>query len=149
MPRPLSHWLLTASLSLNVFLVTSIAVGLAWHGFRRPPPPPPDPLEIADDMASGLPAADAAILRQAFADRSAVFARARGLHADTPARIRQVLEQPEYDPRALQAIFVEARAAHEAMDTALEATVTEAVGRMSPEGRHKLAEWEPPGRHRP
>ena len=106
-------------------------------------------MEIAEGMAATLPAADAVILRQAFARRMSVFTHARDLHVETPARIRQVLEQPAYDPAALQAIFAEARAAHEAMDAALEASMAEAIGGMSPAGRRKLAEWEPPGRHRP
>ncbi len=148
MPRPNAHWLLSASLSLNVFLATAVAVGLAWHGFR-PPPPPPDPMEIAAGMAVKLPPADAAILRQAFAARSEVFARSRDLHSGTPARIRQVLEAPDYDPQTLKTIFAEARAAHEAMDAALEATMIEAFGQMSPASRRKLAEWEPPGSRRP
>ena len=145
--RPGSFWLLLASLSLNVFLVAAIAVGVAWPGFRSPPPP--DPMKIADDMASGLPPADAGILRQAFATRAAAFERARDLHVNTPARIRRVLEQAEFDAAALGAIFAEARTAHEAMDAAIEMSMTEAIGKMSPAGRRKLAEWEPPGRRGP
>ncbi len=137
-----SRWILPGSLSLNVFFVVFLLVVSSPFGFRPEFPPPPS--EMAERMARTLPPADAAIFRQAFAARETDLTRSREVHLSVPTRVRAVLSAPELDVASLKAVFDDARAAHEIMDSALESAMIEAVSKMSTEGRRKLSEWQPP-----
>ena len=134
------RWLLPASVVLNAFL-GGVIFG---HLDHRPFGPPPRPQEMAERMADGLPAADAALLRQALAAHVAQLEQAdRAMHG-FPDRIRQVLDAGEYDPKALQGVLEGAHAARDARDEAMSAALLEAAGKMSAEGRRKLALGGPP-----
>ena len=133
------RWFLPLSLALNVFLATVIALHAPHH--RREPPPP---AKIAAEIAATLPPADGAILLEVFAGHIAAFERSHQLRHSTGTRIRAVLAQPKLDMEALRAVFDENRAASAMMDDALAATIMETAGRISDEGRARLARWEPP-----
>lgn len=135
------RFLFPAALALNAFLAVVLVMVLTRDG---PPPPPPSPGAMAERMADGLPAADAAILREAFAahapDMGEVDADMRNMHD----RIRAILLAPEFDEAALRAVFADGRAARGRMDSSFEAAFIDAVKRISAEGRRKLSRWEPP-----
>ncbi|HLN24258.1 MAG TPA: periplasmic heavy metal sensor [Patescibacteria group bacterium] len=133
------RWLLPISLALNAFLV-GVVIGRFDH---RPFGPPP-PKEMAERMADGLPAADAALLRQAFAAHSGQFDLADQAMHGFPERIRQVLDAADYDPKALQEVLMEGHAAHDARDEAMSLALLDAAAKMSAEGRRKLAIGRPP-----
>jgi uncharacterized membrane protein len=146
-PFRLSRWLLPVSLSINVFLGVAVAVHLADHESR--PPPPPRPERIVEEISATLPAPDADILRHIFAAHSAQMEHGHHAMHTVHDNIRITLSAPTFDPVALHAAFAEGRKGREEMDEALEAILTEAAVQMSPEGRKKLGEWEPPRGRRP
>ncbi|RAU22775.1 hypothetical protein CU669_05130 [Paramagnetospirillum kuznetsovii] len=134
------RWLLPLSLALNVFLATVIVM--------HPRPPhrggPPPPAEIAQRIAETLPPADGAILLDVFATQVALFERSHQMQGEAAGRIRAALGAADFSPDALRAAFDVNRAARSTMDDALSATLIETATRISPEGRARLAKWEPP-----
>lgn len=135
------RWVLSASLAVNVFLAIVAVMGLQ---FPPPPPGPPNPMVFAERMAEILPAADAAILRQSFADHAGKLERTKEMSQDVRERVADVLRAPDFDPEALKTAFAAGRAAREVQDGAFAAAMAEAAARMSAEGRRKLADWKPP-----
>ena len=136
----LRRWALPLSLALNVFLVTVVVMRLPLN--HRPGPP--DPQEIAQHIAATLPPADGAILVAVVKAHTAEFERSQAARHAVPGKIKTVLEQPQLDLAALRAVFAENRDASIAIDEALAAIFEEVVSRISPEGRAKLAQWQPP-----
>lgn len=139
--HPWFRFVLPASLALNAFLV-----GMAVTLWLRPalPPPPPRPEAIIAEMAAMLPAADADILRSSFATRAPHLADRPRNRAETFDRIRRALRAEPFEAQALAAIFAEGRQTRDRIDDSIEGALIEATGKMSPEGRHKLADWRPP-----
>ncbi len=135
--------LLPVSLFLNVFLGAAVAV----HLLGAPPrsPGPPSPAAIMEEMAATLPAADAALLREAFTANAADLEAADAVMRRMPERIADALARPDFDPGRLREVFAAGRDARARMDAAIEAVLIQAAGRMSPEGRRRLSEWKPPG----
>lgn len=139
-PRRIFRWLLPVSLSLNVFLAVAMAVHLTSRpGFG----PPPRPDRIAEDIAATLSPADGDILRQVFASHAPQLASGPESFHALHDGIRRVMAAPTFDAEALRAVFAEGRRGRLAMDDAIEASLTEAATRLSPEGRRKLGEWRP------
>jgi uncharacterized membrane protein len=136
----LRRWALPLSLALNVFLVTVVVVRPSLN--HRPGPP--DAQEIAQHIAATLPPADGAILLAVAAAHKAEFERSHAARHTIPGKIKAVLERPQLDLTALRTVFAENRDASIALDDALAATIEEVVTRISPEGRAKLAQWQPP-----
>ena len=136
----LRRWALPLSLALNVFLVTVVVMRVPLN--HRPGPP--DVQEIAQHIAATLPPADGAILVAVVAAHKADFERSHAARHVIPGKLKAVLEQPQLDLAALRAVFAENRDASIALDDALAATLEEVVIRISPEGRAKLAQWQPP-----
>ena len=139
--HPILRFLLPASLALNAFLAGVVLT--QWYGPRFPPPPP-RPEKMIEDMAAALPAADAQILRQSFADRAPNVGGRWGNREDMFSRIRAALKAEPFDPAALSRIFRDGRKVRDQIDDSIEAALVEAAGKMSDEGRKKLAEWHPP-----
>lgn len=138
--HPILRFLLPASLTLNAFLA-----GLAlqmWHDSPRPGPPHPE--RMIEEMAATLPAADAKILRDSFAAHSTTLGMRPKNRDDVVQRIRAVLRDDPFDPQALALILKNGRKARNQIDDVIDSTLVEATAKMSPQGRHKLAEWHPP-----
>lgn len=146
--RPLSRWLLPASLAFNLFLAGLVVGQLQGRGFG-PPPPPPQPGRMVEEMASTLPGPDADVLRAAFAANAAVLDRGHHARNAMHGDIRRILAAPDFDPQALKAVFDRGRQERETLDDALGSAIITAASRMSAEGRRKLGEWAPPGRPPP
>jgi len=135
---PMRKWLLPVSLAINVFLGAAVVTHFLHH---RPlhPPGPPDPVEMAEHMAESLPPADALVLRQAFAARAPTMREILLGDAAFHSRLRTVLEAPEFDAAAMRATLADADKVHVAFGEAMGAAMIDAAGKMSPEGRRKLA----------
>lgn len=136
-------WLLVASLALNVFL----GAAMGTHFFRGPKPPP-RPGMIVLDMAEGLPEADARILRQAYEARRSELE----VNAD-PGRgfeeMRRAVSAEPFDSAAFLRVTSEFRARQDRMHRVTSEILADALPRLSPEGRKRLAERPPPGDRRP
>ncbi|AVM76299.1 periplasmic heavy metal sensor [Magnetospirillum gryphiswaldense] len=139
--HPWFRFVLPASLALNAFLV-----GMAVTLWLRPalPPPPPRPDAIIAEMAAMLPAADADILRASFAARAPRLGDRPHNRAETFERIRNALRAESFDAQALATIFAEGRQNRDRIDDSIETALIDAAGKMSTEGRRKLADWRPP-----
>jgi Predicted integral membrane protein len=145
------RWVLPASLLLNVFCA-GVIVALALPMLSGPPHRPPhgpheprDPLAMAEHMAETLPAADAAILRAAFAHHTDALRAAHRQMDSFPDRVRDALDAEPFRIDALAAVFADGRAARVAMEEAISGAILDAAATMSPEGRHRLAAWRPGG----
>lgn len=141
--RKLWRWLLPISLAINVFFVV---VALRHRPFMHPRPP--DPGSIVAYLKSNLPAADQAILEKSFAEHFNGAIDPRRAHADFTNRLRAVLTTTPFDGDALKQVLMDGRAERLAMEDALLATILDAVTKISPEGRAKLADRaldHPPG----
>ena len=134
-------WGLLASVVLNAFLL-----GLGSHLLddrHDRPPPPPDPNRMIEQMVAVLSPADGAVMRRAFdAERDNLQAA----HHDPSAMHRQIhdalLAEP-FDPARLQAVFAAEDQGHAAMGAAVGRMLAQAASQMSPEGRHRLADFRP------
>lgn len=144
----LPRWVLPASLLLNVFFA-GVIVALALPMLFGPPPRPPhgphDPLAMADRMAETLPPADAAILRAAFAQQTDALRAAHRQMESFPDRVRDALDAEPFRIDALAAVFADGRATRVAIEDAISASILDAAATMSPDGRHRLADWRPGG----
>jgi hypothetical protein len=119
-------WILMLSLAANVFF----GVMVGSQAFRGPKGPPPRPERILEEMAATLPSADAAILPDApFRQHE---------------RFRQALLAEPFDVEEFRRINDEFHARRERMGRIIDAVLSEAVPKISPEGRRRLAEFRPP-----
>lgn len=127
-------WLLVASLALNVFL----GVTVGTHLFRGPPKgPPPRPGMFLLDMAENLPEDDARILRQAFEAHKEEFP------GDMGPPLRDALVAEPFDLEAFLRMESEFRANREREGAVIGMILAEALPKMSPEGRKRLAAHPP------
>jgi uncharacterized membrane protein len=134
----IQRWLLPISLALNIFLGAAMLTHL-FHG-RPGPMPPPNAAVILDDMARVLSPADAQILRQSLAPGLAEMDKAHRLERTLPQRLQQILGREPFDAQAFRRELEQAQAARGIIDSAL----PDALSRLSPEGRQRLADWRPP-----
>jgi uncharacterized membrane protein len=126
-------WLALGSIGLNLFLIGGL-IGISGHWPGRHPPPSGQE-HMIEQMASILPAPDAAILRTSFASRHDRFEAAqKDLHGAMD-RVRTVAAATPLDPDALRAAIEEASRKRMAIGTIVGETMVEAITRMSPEGR--------------
>lgn len=141
----LSRWALPVSLAINVFLGTVLVMREPGPPHRPPGGAPPGPLSIVERLAGELPPADAEILRRAVAGRSQEIEYRWRVWNGVPERVTTLLAAPDLDFAALRIILDEGRAAHAAVDAAVAEVIMEVTSAMSPEGRHTVARWRPPG----
>lgn len=128
--RHLLRWALPLSLALNIFF---IVLTIRYHDFFRPRPA--DPGHVVALLRANLAPADAAILQQSFAARDMRPPR-NDLLAE---RIRSALTASPFNGDLLRDAFKEGRASRDAFDQAMEDAFIDAAGKISPEGRAKLA----------
>ena len=132
-------WLLVASLALNVFL----GVTVGTHFFREPPKgPPARPGMFLLDMAESLPEDDARILRQAFEAHKGEFPGDMGPPHGFD-RMRDALVAEPFDLEAFLRMESEFRANREREGAVIGLALAEALPKMSPEGRKRLAAHPP------
>jgi len=140
--RRLLPLLLLGSLALNMFLLGAMVSHGGPHG---PPHGPPDPRHLVERLAADLPAADAAILWQAYeAHRPTLDAR----HAHDPRdamrqAIQDGLRADPFDPEALIGRLAEIDQDEQRFHRHIERHLIDAIATMSPEGRHRLAAFRP------
>jgi len=130
------RWLLPASLTLNVFLGAALVAHLGADRTRRPPPPG----TMLEQMASHLPAADAQILRQSLASSVDEIEQAHRAEEKLPQQLQAILGKEPFDKNAFKDLLDKSQHARDSLNEAL----PEAIEKLSPEGRRRLAEWRPP-----
>lgn len=145
---------LLASVGLNLFLAGTIVP--RW---LAPKPPYDRPMAGPDGFGPGpgggaffamrrmiddLPPADAAILKEYFGgDVEKLKEKSKSLR-ERIDRLRDLVKADPFDPAALRAEMENAMADREAFERSQMESVIEALGKLSPEGRKRLAEMPPP-----
>ncbi|MGF7175159.1 periplasmic heavy metal sensor [Azospirillum doebereinerae] len=135
-------FLLVGSLAVNM-----LAGGFAVAHMLRPPPPPPGPEAVAhfiDGVSKHLPAADAAILRNALDEARPLFARMDEKRAAFGPRLRAELAAKPFDQERLKALIDANRVEDERLRGEIDDRVVTTLGRLSPEARHRLSESRVP-----
>lgn len=148
---------LLASVGLNLFLigvmVPHLLGGHPPHGDRMivggpdgtdGPGGPGGPLFAMRRMADELPEADAKILKERFSAGMEQFVdRARSFRARID-RIRDLVRADPFDATALRVELQSAADDREGMEKAQIDAIIDVLGKLSPEGRRRLAEMRPP-----
>lgn len=133
-------WILMLSLAANVFF----GVMVGSHFFRGPKGPPPQPAGLLEEMANVLTPTDAAILRGAMETHRNDLTEPPDARFHQHDRMRQVLLAEPFDVEAFRRINSEFHARHERMGRVIGEVLSDAVPKMSPDGRKRLAEFRPP-----
>ncbi len=131
-----------ASVMVNVFLASALFSHWLRGGDDRPPRPP-HPDKVVERLAGELSAADATLLRAAYARHRTEVAAGFEIISSFPERVRTVLAADPFDPAALSAAFDANAQGHVALTNALREATLDAVMAMSPEGRQILARLKP------
>jgi uncharacterized membrane protein len=132
------------SLALNVFLICGIAAFLLTSAFEKPGASMTGgPARQFEMLAARLPAGDATVLRDEFAQRSeAIDAEHKAAHRTRDA-VRLALRAEPYNADAARQAMADAEAAHGRLNRLLQDVIASAAGKMTPEGRAKLADFQP------
>lgn len=140
--RVSSRWLLLGSLALNLFFI-GIAIALA---IRPAPPPSPwdrDVFVRMERLATALPPADGAVLRNQIKANHATIEQAQTSYHASRDAIRAALRQEPFDDNAIRATMTTARAARQTYDHAVQGVFAAAAAQMSSAGRQAMANWPP------
>lgn len=145
---------LLASVGLNLFLLGTMVP--RWLGPKPPfgdkmvmmgpdgPGGPGGPLFAMHRMMDDLPEADAKILKEHFgSDMEKMMEKAKSFR-DRIDRLRDLMRADPFDPAALRTELESAAADRQAMEKAQTDRIIEVLGKLSPEGRRRLAEMRPP-----
>lgn len=133
------------SVALNLFLI-----GVGATMFARSYFAPPSVTTVTIDrsararierIAETLPPADAAIMRAAYRDNAATLDAARAATDAGVARIKASFRAEPYDIQATRAATAETRAKFMQFLALVHDAMAQAAGKMSPEGRERLAEY--------
>lgn len=138
------RWLLFGSLALNLFFV-GVAVAMALRG---PPPRHWDRNVFVRVgwLADALPPADGKIMRESIQANHAAIAKAQDEYHAARLEIRATLRQDPFNPADMRAAMARSRAARQTFDKTVEDVFADAAAKMSPAGRHMLADWRRPKR---
>ncbi len=142
---------LLGSVGLNLFLLGMLVPD--WLGHSRQPaagpggpaitgamPGPARDLMLFRQSLNDLPPADADILRDLLEKGGGRFRMAGPEVRGQFETMLDLMKADPFDAPALLAAFEQLSAKRDALDRARVAEVVEALAKMSPEGRHKLAE---------
>jgi len=129
-----------ASVMINVFLASALFSQWLRHDDH---PPRPHPDKLVERLAGELSAADATLLRAAYARHRTEVAAGFEIISSFPERVRAALAADPFDPAALSAEFDANAQGHVALTNALREATLDAVMAMSPEGRQALARLKP------
>lgn len=145
---------LLASVGLNLFLLGTMVP--RWLGPKPPfgdkmvmmgpdgPGGPGGPLFAMHRMMDDLPEADAKILKEHFgSDMEKMMDKAK-LFRDRIDRLRDLMRADPFDPVALRTELESTAADRQTMEKAQTDRIIEVLGKLSPEGRRRLAEMRPP-----
>jgi Spy/CpxP family protein refolding chaperone len=145
---------LLVSVGLNLFLLGTMVP--RWLGPKPPfgdkmvmmgpdgPGGPGGPLFAMHRMMDDLPEADAKILKEHFgSDMEKMMEKAKSFR-DRIDRLRDLMRADPFDPVALRTELESVAGDRQAMDKAQTDRIIEVLGKLSPEGRRRLAEMRPP-----
>lgn len=148
---------LLASVGLNLFLVGTLVP--RWLGPKPPhgermgmmgpeglggPGGAGGPLFAMRRMLDDLPDADAKILKDHFGSDMEKFTDKAKSFRDRIDRLRDLMRADPFDPVALRAELESAAAERQSMEKAQTDSIIDVLGKLSPEGRRRLAEMRPP-----
>ena len=140
--RSSSRWLLLGSLALNLFF---IGLGIAqW--VRGPEVLDRSPAARVERLAAALPAGDAEKLRIEYSTKSGAFDDNRRVFESAREAVRAALRREPFDADAMRAAMAQMRSARQNFDQVLQGVITDAAGKMSADGRRKMAAYSPPNR---
>jgi uncharacterized membrane protein len=135
-----SRWLLLGSLALNLFFV-GVAAAMA---IRAPAPPARWDANVfvrVERLAANLPPADADILRGAIQTNHDAIDGTQTAYHRARDGIRATLREEPFKADAMRVAMVKTRAARQSFDQAIQGVFADAVVKMSPAGRHAIADW--------
>jgi uncharacterized membrane protein len=98
--------------------------------------PDPAPEQVAEQIAEALPAADAELVRLAFADKRQSLVEARAKYLVALDHVRVAIDANPFDRQALDQAIIELRQTRQAERTIFGETIMDVVPKMSPQGRH-------------
>lgn len=148
---------LLASVGLNLFLVGTMVP--RWLGPKPPhgermgmmgPEGPGGPggfggpLFAMRRMLNDLPEADAKILKDHFGSDMEKFNDKAKSFRDRIDRLRDLMRADPFNPVALRVELESAAAERQSMEKAQTDSIIDLLGKLSPEGRRRLAEMRPP-----
>lgn len=142
-PRPprWERWLLLASLAANMFM-GGVLVAQRTYG---PPPPPPGPVKAVErlvaDLGRVLPPMDAEKLQTVVITHRDALNRMGENMEMMRTRLRVILTTEPFDTTAFVAALEGQRAFDDQKLAPLLRDAAAAIAAMSPEGRHKLADF--------
>lgn len=145
---------LLASVGLNLFLLGTMVP--RWLGPKPPhgdkmvmmgpdgPGGPGGPLFAMHRMMDDLPEADAKILKEHFgSDMEKLMEKAKSFRGRID-RLRDLMRADPFDAAALRAELDSVAADRLTMEKAQTDRIIEVLGKLSPEGRRRLADMRPP-----
>ena len=141
--RPL-HWLLFASLALNLFFVGMLAAYQLRGTIARPQGTPLGAQLRVEQLAETLPKADAALLDQVFRTHAAELSEYTAAIRQSQDRQRDGFRAQPFDPKPVETAMTATRFNHDAAKRVVHEVILQAAQQMSPEGRAKLADWAGP-----
>ena len=141
--RSSTRWLLLGSLALNLFFV-GVAIAMA---VRAPAPSywNRNVFVRVERLAATLPPADADLLRGEINANHAAIEAAQTSYHTAQDHIHEVLRQEPFDVEAMRSAMAKTRAARQTFDQTIQGVFAVIAAKISPAGRHALADW-PPGR---
>jgi uncharacterized membrane protein len=137
------RWLLLGSLALNLFFV-GVAIALAIRGPEPARRWNRDVFVRVERLAATLPKADGDIVRNAMQANHDAIASAQAAYHAARESIRDTLRQDSFNVEAMRAAMAKTRTARQNYDQVIEDVFADAAAKMSPEGRHALANWHRP-----
>jgi uncharacterized membrane protein len=148
-----TRWLVFVSLALNLFFV-GVAGALVVRYYTEAPAASTAPLDRSaaariERLAAILPAKDAEILRTEFRARAPMVEGARDEYRRMLDVARSFLRLEPFDAPAMRTALAAARGARQIFDQLMHELIVVAAGRMSAEGRDKLADWSAAARATP
>lgn len=135
--RRLAPLLLAVSLGANIFLAGWWISLEASGDLLCPnlPQPRPAPEMISERIAAALPKADGELLRRTVAEQRDRMDEAHAAYLDTFARLRDIVAANLLDEAAMRSALSELRVRQQTERFLLGDAITDALVRMSPEGR--------------
>lgn len=132
------------SLALNVFLICGIAAFLLSSALQKPVHSETGgPARQFETLAARLPVEDANVLRAEFGKKADAIEEEHKAAHRTRDAVRLALRTEPYNLEATRQAMSEAEAARLRLDKLLQDVIASAAGKMTPDGRGKLADFQP------